>query len=234
MPGQEVHRKLADAFEGVGEESDDTDEGVDDHDDVGQLRAAPFTEARLDPLGAGHHVGTAQPGRKKHHQEHLVEGRPEPGNPDALYAVNEHPADQQHGAADVEHARGVGDSKDVPGHGVAAQKVGLHVTGRAVRNPVAHEDRRKQVSDDNRNVKRMKIHETRSLRVAGEAHTTMRASLPNYIREAHLELKLSRGHTIVAVLGASLYSPFAALVRSNPRCAIGKWEWPFFHRKTRS
>src|SRR5512146_3456634 len=122
MPGdgvlQELLGELADALEAVSKESDDADEGVNDNDDVGELRAAPFPEARLNPLRPGHGVGPAEPTGEEDHQENLVEGGPKPGNPHALETIDEHPVHQQHGSADIEHAGGVRDAEDVPRHGV--------------------------------------------------------------------------------------------------------------------
>ncbi len=104
MPGQERRREFTDAFESVAEEADDADERIDNNDQVRELRAAAGAETRLDPLGAGHHVRSPEPRRQIHHQEDLVESRPQPRDPDALQSIDEHPVDQQHGAADVEHA----------------------------------------------------------------------------------------------------------------------------------
>src|SRR5208282_560211 len=61
VPGKEGGGKFADALEAVGEEPDDADEGVNHHDDVGELRAAALAEARLDPFRTGHHIRAAQP-----------------------------------------------------------------------------------------------------------------------------------------------------------------------------
>ena len=126
MEGQELRGKLADALEAVCKEADDADKGVEHNNDVRKLRAQAGAEAGLDPLRAGHHLGAAQPRGEIDHQEDLVEGRPEPWNPHALQAVDEHPVHQQHGAADVEHARCIGDAQQIPGHLVAAQEVVLH------------------------------------------------------------------------------------------------------------
>ena len=123
-----------------------------------KLRAAALAETRLNPIGAGHGVGTAQPARQEHHQEDLVESRPQPRNPDAFHAVDERPVDQQHGAADVEHAGRVRDAEHVPGHRIAAQEVRLHVLGGAMRNPIAHHDGGCQIQQNNRDIDRMKMH----------------------------------------------------------------------------
>src|ERR1035437_3569811 len=155
---QENRGELADALEPVAEESDDADESVDDHDEVRQLSAPSGAEARPDPLRAGHHLGAAQPCGKVNHEEDLIEGGPEPGNPHAFQAVDEHPGDQQHGAADVEHARCVGDAQHIPGHLVAAQKIGLHVLRGAVRNPVADEHRAQQIDHNNDNIQNVQMH----------------------------------------------------------------------------
>src|SRR5271157_5406905 len=141
VPGQEGGGEFADALEAVGEETDDADEGVNDHDDVGKLRAAALAEARLDPFRASHHIRAPQPRGHIDHEEYLVERRPEPRNPDALESVHKHPVDKQHGAADIEHPRSVGNAKDVPGHDIAAQEVGLDVARGAMGNPVADQDR---------------------------------------------------------------------------------------------
>jgi hypothetical protein len=140
IPGQEGGREFSDALESVTEEPDDTEESVDNDNDVRQVRAAAFAETRLDPIGARHGVGPAQPGRHEHHQEDLVEGGPQPRNPHAFHAVDERPIDQKHRAADIEHAGRVRDPEHVPGHGIASQEVRLHVLGGAMRNPIAHHD----------------------------------------------------------------------------------------------
>ncbi len=158
MPRQEVGGEFSNALESVSEETDDAEEGVDHHDDVRKLRTAALAEPRLNPIGAGHRVGTAQPARKEHHQKDLIEGRPQPRNPHALHAVDERPVHQQHGAADVEHAGGVRNAQHVPRHSVAAQKVSLHVAGSAMGNPIAHHNRGGQIKDDNRYVDNMQVH----------------------------------------------------------------------------
>ena len=61
VPGQEYRSELSNPFETVTEEPDDAHEGVDDHDQMGKLRATAAAESCLDPLRAGHHVRAAQP-----------------------------------------------------------------------------------------------------------------------------------------------------------------------------
>ena len=156
--GRKVDGEFSDALESVTEEPDDAKEGVDHHDDVRQVRAAALAESRLNPIGAGHSVGTAQPTREEHHQENLVERWPQPRDPYALYAVDERPVNQQHGAADVEHAGSVRYAQHVPGHRVAAQEVSLDVAGSAMGNPIADHHRGGQIEDDNRNVDNMQVH----------------------------------------------------------------------------
>ena len=76
VPGQEGGSEFPDALEAITEETDDADESIDNDDNVRQLRAAAFAKAGLDPLGAGHSIGTAQPRGEEDHQEDLIEGGP--------------------------------------------------------------------------------------------------------------------------------------------------------------
>ena len=140
MPRKKCCGKFSDAFEAVREETDDAEEGVNDNDDVCQLGASPLAEACLNPLGAGHHNGPPQPGREVNHQEYLVESRPQPRDPDALQSIDAHPVDQQHGAADVEHTRGVRDPEHIPRHDIPTEEVRFDIFRRAMRHPVAHQN----------------------------------------------------------------------------------------------
>jgi hypothetical protein len=104
---------------------------------VRERRAAVVAEARLHPLRAGQDVRAPQPRAHEHHQEDLVERRPDPRQPDALEAVEEEHIDQPHRAADVEHARGVRDAEQYQGSSFAAEKVGVEVLDPAPGNPQA-------------------------------------------------------------------------------------------------
>ena len=122
-PRQEGLDEDADADEAVGEESEHAQHGEADHDVLRELAAEAGAEAGLDPLGAGEHVRAAQPGREVDHQEHLVEHRPQPRNPDALQAVHDAERDEPHRAGDVEHAGRVRQAQHVPGEGLAGEVV---------------------------------------------------------------------------------------------------------------
>jgi len=164
VPRKERHGELANSFEPVGEETNDAEERIDHDDNMRELRPAAFPESRLNPLRAGHHIGTPQPTRQVHHQENLVESRPQPGDPNALQAVDEHPVNQQHGAADVEHSRGIGDAQDVPRHNVATEEVRSNIARCAVRNPIADQNGCYEVGHDDGDVDAVQAQKDTSLR----------------------------------------------------------------------
>jgi hypothetical protein len=158
MPGQHDHRELADALEGVGEHADHQHQRKEHHADMGHVRPRAPAEAGLNPLGAGQHVRAPQPRAQEHHQEDLVEHRPEKRQPDALHPVHEEPVDHQHRAADIEHAGGVRDPQHVPRQRLAAQEVGVQVLGAPARGPEPDQDHHQEVADDDGDIEGMQFH----------------------------------------------------------------------------
>ena len=135
-----------------------TDDGEQNDDHVGEPAAPVTAEAGLDPFGARQHVRPAQPGRKVHSEEDLVEDRPEPRNPDALQAVDEAQGYQPHGAGYVEHPGGIGEPEHVPGQCFASLVVTRQVLAGAPLEIQADGDGRQQVKADNQQVDCLQLH----------------------------------------------------------------------------
>ena len=157
-PRQHHHGEFADAFESVGQQADHVDQRKEHHAQMRQIRAGVTAEAGLNPFRAGHHIGTPQPLAHEHHQENLVESRPKPRQPEAFQAINEQNINQPHCAADIEHARSIGNAQHVPGQRFAAQEIGIHVLGAAPRNPKADHNYRGEIADDDGDINCVEFH----------------------------------------------------------------------------
>ena len=152
FPGQEHGGELPDTDEPVGYVSNHDDDGEGDHDEVAQLRPRPLSEPKLNPLRPRHHSRPAEPDGQEDHQEDLVERWPQPGDEDALQAVDEKEREHPHRPADVEHPRGVAQAQGGPGDLVAPQEVALQVPAGALGNVEADDERRQDVTEDDGNV----------------------------------------------------------------------------------
>ena len=178
VPRQEQDDEFADPLESVGEQADGVDQREKNNAQMRQIRPGVAAETGLNPLGAGEDIGAAHPAAEEHHQENLVERRPQPRQPEAFQAINEQNINQPHRPADVEHARGVGDSQQVPRQRLAAEKVGIHVLGPAPRNPEADQDDRQKIDDDNDNIQTTKVHIPPGLLFASGETTQPRRLFP--------------------------------------------------------
>ena len=123
-------------------------------------RLAPVAraEARLNPFGAGHDVGPAGPGAHEHHEENLVEDRPDKRDPGALQPVDEADVHLPHRAADIKHPRGVGDAEHEPGQRPSAEDIRAEVLHAPPGDPEADRDDRHKIDDDDRDIEDAKLH----------------------------------------------------------------------------
>lgn len=139
IPGEEGFGEFPDAAEGVAEEADDVDHGVDDDADVGEFGALGVAEAGAHPFGAGEHVGAADPGAEVDHAEDDAEERPDPEEPGGFDAVDVEHHDEPHGAGDVNAGGAMGDADDPPGEAFAGEEVGLGALGGLGGRPPANQ-----------------------------------------------------------------------------------------------
>ena len=126
--------------------------------DVGELRSLARAKPGLDPFCAGHHARAPQPDREEHHEEDLVEHRPEPGEPDLFETVNKQDVDQPHGSGDIEHARSVGDAEHPPRERIASEEVGIDVLDRSPGHEEAQNDDDGEVEKDDREIDDVDFH----------------------------------------------------------------------------
>ncbi len=92
-----------------------------------------------------------------HHQDHLVERGPEPGQPGPFHPVDEKVVDEPHGPGDIPHGRGVGDAQHPPRQFVAGQEVGVHAFGRPLHDRDADDDHRDEIDQNDSDVDPVKV-----------------------------------------------------------------------------
>ena len=166
LPGDEDLHKLSQPDKAIGKETQATDQG-ECHNDPVRLHATPSrTEPGTDPLGPCCCIGAPQPDGEKHHQEDLVENRPEPWDPDGFQAVYKGQGYQPHRTRNIEHSRCIAQSKHVPWQLVPTQHIGCFILLCAFFHDQTDDNGRGQVSGNNQNVEQCEFHR-RNVRMLG-------------------------------------------------------------------
>ena len=92
--------------------------------------------------------------------EDLVEGRPEPGQPDTLQSVDKADGYKPHGSRDVIHPGRVGNSKKVPWQFFVTHEVGIETAGGHPSPDKSEQSNRYQVQNNDAQIQAGQLHLT--------------------------------------------------------------------------
>ncbi len=84
-----------------------TQQSENNHNSMRQSSSFSMSETGFNPFGTCQHITSAQPYGKIHHQEYLIEHRPQPRNPQTLETICKGPINHQHGSGNIKHTRSI-------------------------------------------------------------------------------------------------------------------------------